>query len=301
MMCCESDSSDIDYDDEFQEQRREIVIGEEEDDCSDGDVAIERLTDRMHHSFILRHGQGQGQGEDSLSSSPSSLSLWRFGSCRRDERSESERQVKAKWALEELIDEQLDRYRAHCNNRSMVPTWPNDVARVIMPEWVPPHELASLSWFGDWRPTAVLDLLRGLARRSSAFPSAPAVSSGAESVEPLLSQLIHEVGIEETVLDEQMAEVQANCILHLPFRHRRTGAAALGSVLSEMRKIEQVIAKAQELRSKALELLVNKVLSQTEAAEFLVAFAGIQDLVHQFAAEQQIRKGPVSVRAKRAY
>jgi hypothetical protein len=50
-------------------------------------------------------------------------------------------------------------------------------------------------------------------------------------------------------------------------------------------------------RFKALELVVKKVLSQTDAAEFLVAFEGIQDVIHQFAANQRLRKGPLTVSA----
>ena len=51
-------------------------------------------------------------------------------------------------------------------------------------------------------------------------------------------------------------------------------------------------------RFKALELVVKKVLSQTDAAEFLVAFEGIQDVIHQYAANQRFQKGPVTVSAK---
>lgn len=43
---------------------------------------------------------------------------------------------------------------------------------------------------------------------------------------------------------------------------------------------------------------MKKVLCQTDAAEFLVAFVGIQDLIHQIAAQQKLRKGPVSVPLK---
>ncbi|XP_057969367.1 uncharacterized protein LOC131158515 [Malania oleifera] len=207
-----------------------------------------------------------------------------------------EKQLKARWALEDLIEEQLDRYHAHYY-RSMVPARPKDVAQLLMPKWAPPQELASLAWFGDWRPSAILDLLRALARSSSSLSS-----SGGAGAERLLSQLRHEVGIEEKVLDEAMAEIQATCVLHLPFgpkgRNRPSGNPALGWVQSEFKKIERVVAKAQKLRFKALETVVNKVLSQTEAAEFLVAFAGIQDMIHQFALNQRLRKGPVSVRMK---
>lgn len=51
-------------------------------------------------------------------------------------------------------------------------------------------------------------------------------------------------------------------------------------------------------RLKALELLVKKVLSQTDVAEFFVAFEGIQDAIHQYAENQRLRKGPVTLSVK---
>ncbi|KVH88132.1 hypothetical protein Ccrd_024480 [Cynara cardunculus var. scolymus] len=45
----------------------------------------------------------------------------------------------------------------------------------------------------------------------------------------------------------------------------------------------------------ALEMVVKKILCQSDAAEFLVAFAGIQESVHQFSKDYKLRKGPVSV------
>lgn len=51
-------------------------------------------------------------------------------------------------------------------------------------------------------------------------------------------------------------------------------------------------------RFKALELIVKKVLSQTDAAEFLVALAGIQDSIHQIARKLKMLKGPVSLPLK---
>ncbi|CDY09257.1 BnaC03g62870D [Brassica napus] len=46
-----------------------------------------------------------------------------------------------------------------------------------------------------------------------------------------------------------------------------------------------VKSKAQKLvmcRYKVLELVMKKLLNQTDTAEFVVAFAGIQDAIHQF-------------------
>jgi len=205
-----------------------------------------------------------------------------------------EQQLKARWTIEDMIDEQLKRFHNHYN-QAMVPTNLEDVAQILMPKGAPPLEMASVGWLGDWRPSAILELLRTLAHSSYLSVSM------ADSVETdrILSQLISEVRIEETVLDEEMAEIQATCILHLPFSPiNRTRGSPLTHVQSELKKIKQVIVKAQQLRSKALELVVKKVLSQVDAAEFLVAFAGIQDAIHQFAARQKFRKSPVSVSVK---
>jgi hypothetical protein len=54
----------------------------------------------------------------------------------------------------------------------------------------------------------------------------------------------------------------------------------------------QKVHKLVPGRFKALELAVKKVLRQSDAAEFLVAFAGIQDVIHQLAAKQKLPKGP---------
>lgn len=175
--------------------------------------------------------------------------LWREYQKKGGASQKLEERVKPRWAIEQLIEEQLDRYQAHCN-RALLPTRPKAVAQLLMPNWAPPHELASSAWFGDWRPSAILELLRALTLSSSSFSTAPL---DLNAVERLLSQLIHEVRIEETVLDEEMAEIQATCILHLPFSPIRTcgtGATALASVLPEFKKMDRVITKAQQLRSK---------------------------------------------------
>ncbi|KAF5206064.1 seed dormancy control protein [Thalictrum thalictroides] len=118
----------------------------------------------------------------------------------------------------------------------------------------------------------------------------------------LLSQLIHETRIEETVLDEEMAEIQATCILHLPFSPTNNisikSSSNMACVHSEFKKIHRVITQAQKLRYRTLELVVKKLLSRAQAAEFLVAFARIQDIVHEYAACQMRQKGPISVTIK---
>nr|DAD27220.1 TPA_asm: hypothetical protein HUJ06_028688 [Nelumbo nucifera] len=215
----------------------------------------------------------------------------KYGQWRQEQRIRAarlEKRLKARWALEELIDEQLRRFDAHYN-RAMVPSRLKEVAHHLMPKWTPPLEMASLTWLGDWRPSAILFLLRLLSSSSSSSFSGR-----------VLSRLIHETRIEEAVLDEEMAEIQANCILHLPFIGPKANnkGTALASVQFEFKKINRVITKAQRLRYKALELVVKKLLNQTDAAQFLVAFAGIQDSVHRFATQQRLRRGPVSLTIK---
>ncbi|GAB4842094.1 hypothetical protein Ancab_012054 [Ancistrocladus abbreviatus] len=256
---------------------------------------IDDLTDRVKCMSLHCHRRHSAKrGEE--------ISMEKYGLWRQEQRSRAARlakQLRARWALDELIDEQLNRFHARYN-QAMVPTRLKDVAELIMPKWAPPLEMASLGWLGDLRPSSVLELLRSLAHSSSS-PLASS-SSSAEStadIDRLLSQLIHEIRVEETVVDEEMAEIQATCILHLPFRPlNRNSGSELARVQSEFKKIERVIVKAQQLRFKALELVVKKVLSQADAAEFLVAFTGIQDCIHQFAAQHRLEKGPVSVPTK---
>lgn len=258
------------------------------------------------------------------------LSLEKHGLWLQEQKSRVARlqkHLKSRWTLEDLIQQHLHMYHAHFN-RALVSARLQDVAQLLMPQWAPPHELASLAWLGDWRPSAILGLIWARARTS------PSLSGSDPAIQRLLPQLIHELRIEETVVEEEMAEIQATCVLHLPFApmNHRTGGAALRCIQSEFKKIHQVIVKAQSLRSiftlsstltnitdnvtvitvitvmtawnenddrfKALEMVVNNVLSQTDAAEFLVAFAGIQKSIHQFAAHQRLRKGQLSVCVK---
>ncbi|CAN4088517.1 unnamed protein product [Withania somnifera] len=207
-----------------------------------------------------------------------------------------EKQLKARWAVDGLIEEELNRFRAQYT-RAIVPTKLKDVAQLIMPKWTPSPELATLTWLGDWRPSTILDLLQYLAHSSGFSKSL----TDSVAIEVALPQLINEMRIEEAVIDEEMAEIQSNCIFHLPFgpnKKAQNGEAAMSCIQSEFKKIHRVITKAQNLRLKAMEMAVKKVLSRTDAAEFLVAFAGIQDLVHQWAMQQKLQKGPVSIRTK---
>ncbi|XP_062086892.1 protein DOG1-like 3 [Humulus lupulus] len=233
------------------------------------------------------------------------VSWEKYGQWRQEQKNRAarlEKQLKARWELEELIEEQLSSFHAHYN-RAMVPNRLKDISQILMPKWAPTYELAAMSWLGDWRPSAILDLVRVLVRSSTSLPSSsssPSSFCGSDSpgAEQLLSQLINDIRIEETIIDEEMAEIQATCILHLPFgpmNIKPGGAGALTCVQSVFKNIERVITKAQKLRFKALELVLKKVLSPIDAAEFLVAFEEIQDTIHQFAVNHRQEKGPVSV------
>ncbi|KAK6148985.1 hypothetical protein DH2020_016510 [Rehmannia glutinosa] len=229
------------------------------------------------------------------------FSCEKYGSWRQEQRSGAARlkkQLKSRWAIQKLIDEQLTRFQAHYN-RAMVQTKMTDLAQLIMPKWIPAHELAALFWLGDWRPSTILELLRSLAH-SLWDP---------DGVERALSQLINDIRIEEAVIDEEMTEIQSNCVLYLPFGpvNNEGSGPALARVRSEFKKIHRVIVKAQKLRSELLSLLkteitelakiaMKKVLSQTDAAEFLVAFVGIQDAIHDFSMKYKARKGPVCIK-----
>ncbi|KAF8393165.1 hypothetical protein HHK36_021406 [Tetracentron sinense] len=177
------------------------------------------------------------------------LSWEKCGKWRQEQRiraARMEKQLKWRWELEELIEEQLRRFDAHYN-RAMVPSRLKDVANLLMPKWTPELEMASLAWLGDWRPSAILNTLNS--------------RSSGTGCERMLLQLIHDTRIEEAVIDQEMAEIQATCILHLPFGavtdHKDPGLGlglGLGSVQSEFKKIHRVIIKAQHLRSLSLSL-----------------------------------------------
>ncbi|GMH14294.1 hypothetical protein Nepgr_016135 [Nepenthes gracilis] len=274
------------YENEYREIEDEELLpmkGVGEDEIHD---LADRFTCMTLHSHKRDYSAKRGE-----EISPEKYGLWREE--QRTRAARLEKQVRARSALEELIEEQLNRFSLHYN-QAMVPTRLKDMAHLLMPKWMPPLEMASLGWLGDWRPTSILELLRCLARCSLSFRS---LSSESVETDRLLSQLIREVRVEEAVLDEEMAEIQATCILHLPFGppNRRIGPA-LPQVQSEFKKIERVILKAQQLRFKTLELVVKKVLRrQEDAAAFLVAFAAIQDSIHEFAAQHRFQKGSVSV------
>ncbi|PWA97699.1 DOG1 domain-containing protein [Artemisia annua] len=221
----------------------------------------------------------------------SSWKMYRPWRQERNHRSASlEKQLKA---LEERIDKQLKRFQAQYSRASSL-ILPKDIAELLMPKSTPPLELTTLSWFGDWRPSSILDLL------SSLIKSTPTLASSlahAGATEKAISQMIHDLRIEEAIIDEEMTEIQANCILNLPFAlaQEKHSGTALDQVNAELKKVHRLIVKAQNFRINALETVVKKVLCQSDAAEFLVAFGGIQETVHQFSRDYKMRKGPVCV------
>lgn len=155
-----------------------------------------------------------------------------------------EKQMKVSMALDDFIEEQMSHFHAQYS-RGVIPTHLEDLSKLLMPKSTPPNELAALSWLGDWRPSSILDLLTSL---SHSLPSL----SESNTAGQVLSKLTHDVRIEEAVIDEEMAEIQANCILHLHFGEANNNVSsgqALACLYSEFKKIHSVIVKAQKLRS----------------------------------------------------
>lgn len=215
-----------------------------------------------------------------------------YGQWREERRTNAwrmERQLRVRWALDQLIDSELARFDAHFN-QSMLPARPRDVGRLLLPPWKLPLENAALSWLGDWRPSAILSLIPLLAANSALLPLSPRALRA-------LAEAARRIRVHEAVLEEEAAEYQTTCVLDLPFGRRRgTGCgAAARAAAAEVRKMERVVERAQGLRFRALEVAVKGVLDRTQAAEFLVAFAGIQELVHRQAARWRARTGPVSI------
>lgn len=269
-----------------------------------GETEIDNIWERMS-CMALRKRESLKRGGDLnqggiLSPEKSGLQ-WRQEQKSRSAR--LEKQLKTRCALEDLLDEQLNHFRAtYKRSASLIRL--KDISQFLFPKDSLPLEMASVWWIGDWRPSSILELVRSLPRSSPSFFSSTDDDEGEGSIgfgaQQALSQLIHEMQIEEAVLDEQMAEIQATCVLHLPFgrlHQHPIGQSefTMACIQSEFKKIHRVIVKAQHLRFKALELAVRKVLSQRNAAEFLIAFEGIQDLIHQIASDHKIKTGPVSV------
>ncbi|KAI3894307.1 hypothetical protein MKX03_001854 [Papaver bracteatum] len=209
-------------------------------------------------------------------------------------------------SLEDLIQEQLSRFDGHYSRALGQRRRLKDMSQILMPTKCRlPVELACLSWYGNWRPSSILSLVQSFSRtpKSSSSSSGITASTPLSRSERVLSDLIKQTRTEELILDEEMAEIQATCILHLPFKKASTKTSSVASdlacVYSEFKKIDRVYNQAQKLRYRTLELVVKKLLNQSQAAEFLVAFAGIQEMVHEFAVcRNRQKKGPISVTIK---
>ncbi|XP_047341194.1 uncharacterized protein LOC124944888 [Impatiens glandulifera] len=282
------DRSD-DYGENSDRERVSIEVS-----AADEENEIDNLWERMSCIALRKRESSLKRGENHQGISPEKNGLqWKQEQKIRAAR--LEKQLKTRCALEDLLDEQLNHFHTIYKRATTNLIRLKDISQFLIPKEALPQEIASVWWIGDWRPSSILELIRSLPRSSPSFSSED--DTGFET-EQVLSQLIHEMQIEETVLDEQMAEIQSTCVLHLPFgrvHHSNGHEFTLACIQSEYKKIHCVIIKAQHLRFKALELAVRKVLSQTDAAEFLIAFDGIQDLIHQVASDHKIKTGPVSV------
>ncbi|KAL6013389.1 hypothetical protein ACLOJK_003887 [Asimina triloba] len=231
---------------------------------------------------------------------------------REEERSRAillmERQLNATWGLHEIIKEELSQIKVQYY-RTLVPSRLTDVAKVLMPEWKSPMEKAAVGWVGDWRPSAILGLVLSLTHSGFLWLN--------PRKEHMLLELLRICRNEEAVLDEEMASYQATCILQLQFgrptppfcsssgsklenkrKYKKKIASSfeqLASVHTVLEKINGIIIRMQHLRYKAVEVVVQKLLDQTQAAKFFLAFAGIQDMVHEQTTNQRLRKGHVRV------
>ncbi|XP_031484216.1 uncharacterized protein LOC116253519 [Nymphaea colorata] len=205
-----------------------------------------------------------------------------------------ERFLKAKYLLDRFIDKQLSRYEPR-SHRSSAPIRPGKVAGELMPSSRCRLE-NSLYWLGDWRPSAIFTLLFLFIRASRFNLRTWQIK--------VLNRCRQDARIEEAILEEELGEYQATCILRLPFAG--AGAdfdedstcrteTAVHSLQLGLKKIVRIVARAQQLRYRVLELIVKRVLDRTDAAEFLVAFAGIQDMVHHFASCHKRINGPVCI------
>ncbi|PIA42373.1 hypothetical protein AQUCO_02000078v1 [Aquilegia coerulea] len=270
---------------EHKEEKSNIVV--EEEDGEDEVESHHEVVERFNCCLTLLHKR------DFINKGEKLYGEWKQEQKLRASRMEFH--LSEGWALDKLIEEQLSRFDAHYS-LTMGQCKPKDVSQLLIPKCRLPLEMATLAWLGNWRPSAILSLLYSISRSLSGSLSLD------QRGNRLLSQLIRETRIEETVLDEEMAEIQATCILHLPFSPTNNASIKSGSnmacVHSEFKKIHRVITHAQKLRYRTLELVVKKLLSRAQAAEFLVAFAGIQDMVHEYAACQMRQKGPISVTIK---
>ncbi|EPS57565.1 hypothetical protein M569_17252 [Genlisea aurea] len=143
--------------------------------------------------------------------------------------------------MRRLVADHVLRYRAHYSPApALTPIKISDLADLLFPQWAPAHEQAAVFWMGEWRPTSILNLVSSLAQSFDDPIQA----------HKTLAQLAHQVRIEEAVIDEEMTEIQANCVFHLPFGTTKDDGSGSGlrRIGSEFNKIRRVVVKAQKLR-----------------------------------------------------
>ncbi|MFS8000330.1 putative transcription factor TGA like domain-containing protein [Helianthus anomalus] len=193
-----------------------------------------------------------------------SYTPWRQETYHRSARLEKQLKV-----LEDQIDKQVKRFQTQYS-RASNPTRPKDVAKLLAPSSTPPLELATLSWLGDWRPSSILGLLSSLTRSS---PTLASSLTHAAATEKAIQQLIHDLRIEEAVIDEELTEIQANCILNLPFAlaQGKLNGPTMDQVHSELKKVHRLILKAQNFRSNLIH--INDILIKSRGTKRVV-FAG---------------------------
>ncbi|KAI3960794.1 hypothetical protein MKW98_026186, partial [Papaver atlanticum] len=154
-------------------------------------------------------------------------------------------------SLEDLIQEKLSRFDGHYSRALGQRKRLKDMSQILMPtKFRLPVELACLSWYGNWRPSSILSLVQSFSRSPKTSSSSGITASTPLSrSERVLSKLIKQTRTEELILDEEMAEIQATGILHLPLSVKTSSVASdLSCVYSELKKIERVYTQAQKLR-----------------------------------------------------
>ncbi|XP_013632978.1 PREDICTED: uncharacterized protein LOC106338580 [Brassica oleracea var. oleracea] len=132
----------IDYSEESGFEETHIVESVSWDDLERNAASKAGGCSKRHHSW-RSHQHDSSRKDDE---SPGNLyELWRqeqnIIAARLD------KELKSRWELDELIEEQLSRYQSHYF-KTMVSTSLKDVSNLLMPTWIPPHELAAVSWLG---------------------------------------------------------------------------------------------------------------------------------------------------------
>ncbi|OAY78549.1 hypothetical protein ACMD2_04447, partial [Ananas comosus] len=211
----------------------------------------------------------------------------------------TERLLGARRDLGAFVDAELARLRARFVPPA--PLRPRDVPRLLLAPAprAPPLAAAALAWLGGpWRPSAVLSrLLPALAARARA-PS-PLAGLPPRALRAL-AEAARSLRAHEAALDAEVAEYQATCILKLDFAEavggrRRGTEVVVEAAAEEMRKMGKIVRKAGKLRYQAVEVAAKGVLDPAQAAEFLVALAGVQETVRRHAERWNARVGTLSI------